>query len=102
MNAINCIAKIHGAGAERIARAAGHEARQIRLALDHFRWRMPIRPFGFSADLQKALPGKSLAPDSDAVANRVRRILNEVEMALQSIDDDDPGRRSSGRLAELP
>ena len=52
---------------------------------------MPIWPFRLSADLQKALPGKSLASDADAVAHRVGRILNEVEVSLQSIDDDDAG-----------
>jgi hypothetical protein len=71
---------------------AGHEAGQIRLALDHFRRRMPIRPLRLAADLQKALPGKSLAADADAVADRVRWVLNEVEVPLHSIDDDDAGR----------
>src|SRR6476619_1962148 len=44
VNAIDRGAEIHRAGAERIARPAGHPARQIRLALDHFvRWG-PVRP----------------------------------------------------------
>jgi len=33
--AVHGVAEIHGAGAHRVARAAGHEARQIGLALDH-------------------------------------------------------------------
>ena len=44
------IAEIHGARAERIARAAGHEARQVRLAVDHLLRRMPVRPFLLARD----------------------------------------------------
>jgi len=39
MDAIHGAAEIHGAGAERVAGTAGHLARQIRLARDHFRRR---------------------------------------------------------------
>src|ERR1700756_317545 len=45
VDAVDGGSEIHGAGAERIAGAAGHEARQIGLALDHLRRRRPIRPF---------------------------------------------------------
>ena len=49
---------------------------------------MPIRPLGFAADLQQALPGETVAADADAVSHRVRRVLDQVEMALLGIDDD--------------
>src|SRR5436190_11657068 len=42
VDAINGAAEIHGAGAERIAGAASHPARQIRLPLDHLRRRRPV------------------------------------------------------------
>src|SRR5215472_17162524 len=51
VDAVHSGAKIHCARSERIARAAGHEARQIGLALDHFRWRMPVWPLGLARDL---------------------------------------------------
>ena len=54
VDAVDRLAEIHGAGAERIAGSAGHEARQIGLALDHLRRRMPVRPFGLAGDLQQA------------------------------------------------
>jgi len=50
VNPVQRLAEIECAGAERIAFAAGHEARQIGLALDHFRRRIPIRPFRHLAD----------------------------------------------------
>src|SRR5205807_9726923 len=40
----------------------------------------------------KALPGKALTADADAVANGMRRILNKIQMPLYGIDDDDAGR----------
>src|ERR1700747_879435 len=45
VNAIYGISKVHRARAKRITRTSGHETGQIRLPLDHFRWRVPIRPF---------------------------------------------------------
>ena len=71
---------------------ARHEAWQIRLAFDHFRWRVPIRPFRFSTDGKKALPGESLATHADPIAYRMGRILNEIEVPLQSVDDDNARR----------
>src|SRR5215470_178865 len=45
VDAVNGIAEVHGAGPQRVTRAAGHKARQVRLALQHFRRRDPVRPF---------------------------------------------------------
>src|SRR5580693_6236509 len=61
-------AEIHGARPERVARAAGHEARQIGLAGDHLGWRRPVRPLRLLGDVQKPLPLKAVAADADAVA----------------------------------
>src|ERR1700737_769773 len=47
VDAIDGGAEVERAGAERVAGAAGHEARQIGLARDHLRRRRPVRPFGF-------------------------------------------------------
>ena len=68
VNTIQRLAEIERACAERIARSARHEPRQIRLPIDHFRRRMPIRPFRHSADPLGTVPGESIAADADAVA----------------------------------
>src|SRR5262249_57107533 len=53
---VNGPAEIHRARAERITRAAGHPARQIRLARNHLRRRHPVRPFALDGDLLYAAP----------------------------------------------
>ena len=50
MNSVVGAADIYGPRAERIAGAAGNHARQIRLAYDHLRRWVPIRPLGFARD----------------------------------------------------
>src|SRR4051812_26459114 len=64
MDAIDGAAEIHRAGAERVAGAAGHVARQIGLALDHFRGRGPGRPFGLPRNGLGAGPGEAVAADA--------------------------------------
>src|SRR5579863_2988413 len=81
-------AKIHGARAERIAGAAGHESRQIGLAFDHFRRRAPVRPFLLARDLLQAGPREAVAADADAVAKRSVARLEEIEEAVLGVDDD--------------
>jgi hypothetical protein len=51
MDAINGVSQMHRARAERITRAPGHKAGQIRLA----------------RNLQQASPGEAVAADPDAV-----------------------------------
>ena len=70
VDAIHRAAQIHGAGAERVAGAAGHETRQVGLALDHLGRRSPVRPFGLLGNVQKSLPLKAVAAHPDAVAQR--------------------------------
>src|SRR4051812_23052129 len=92
MNAVDRGAEVERAGAERIAGAARHEARQIGLARDHLRRRGPVRPFRLARDRQQTLPLKTVAADADAVAYGAAVALHDVEMALRSLDDDRPGR----------
>src|ERR1700716_1172928 len=60
VDAIDRVAEIERARAHWIAGAAGHEARQIGLPLDHPRRRRPIRPFRLARDLEQAVPLKSV------------------------------------------
>src|SRR5450755_2777264 len=82
VDAIHGGPEIHRAYAERITGSAGHEARQIRLALDHFWRRCPVRPFCLSRDIEQSLPRKSVSADTNAVADRAAIALNQIEMAL--------------------
>ena len=88
VNPVDAGAEIHGARAERIAGAARHEARQIGLARDHFRRRMPIRPLGLPGDRLHAGPGKTLAAYADAVANRAALAEHVIEVGVAGIDHD--------------
>src|SRR6476620_4073553 len=91
VNAIDRGAEIHGAGAERIARPAGHPARQIRLALDHFlRWG-PVRPFFFLRDLDEALPTEAVAADAEAVTQCAPAGMHHIEVTLVALHDDRAG-----------
>src|SRR4029079_16428829 len=69
VDAVHGVAEIHGASAEGVAGAAGHEARQVGLAVDHLCRRMPVRPFLLAGDALHAGPGEALAADADAVAD---------------------------------
>ena len=88
MNAVLARAEIHGASAERIAGAAGHETRQIGLARDHLRRRIPIRPFRLAADGLHAGPGKAVAADADAVTNGLATAEHVIQRGTAGIDDD--------------
>src|ERR1035437_285966 len=69
--------EVHGAGTERIARAAGHaEAAlqfahlppQLGLALNHLLGRIPVRPLLLVVNGRPAPPAEALAPPTDAIA----------------------------------
>ena len=92
MNAVHAGAEIHRPRAERIAGAAGHEARQIGLARDHLGRRMPIRPFRLAADGLHAGPGKTFAADADAVSDGAALAEHVVERGVAGIDHDGAGR----------
>src|SRR5205085_6977573 len=86
------VAEIHGARAERVGRATGHEARQVGLARDHLGRRRPIRPLGLLGDVLHAGPAEAVAADADAVADRAAAGLYEIEKGVRRIDDDRAGR----------
>src|SRR5450759_4849988 len=67
-------AEIEGARTERIARPSRHEARQIRLALDHLLRRSPIRPRRHPRDAFGSRPGEAFAADADAVAHSLAAV----------------------------
>src|SRR5262252_2201013 len=92
VNAIDGAAEIERAGAERIAGAAGHLARQIRLTMDHFRRWHPIRPFGLPGDRLHARPGEAVATHPDAVADGLTASEYVIEIGVGGIDDDRAGR----------
>ena len=91
VDAVDGRTEIHRAGAQRIAGAAGHEARQIGLALDHLGRRMPIRPLGLAGDLLHAGPGEAVAADADAVADRAATAEHVIEVGVRRIDDQRAG-----------
>src|SRR6185295_954553 len=82
------VVEIHGAGAERIARAAFHGDGQIRLTLAHLCRRGPGRPFGLAADPHAPAPAKTLAADADAITLRLPVGEHQVEVALPCVDND--------------
>src|SRR4029079_6068741 len=92
VDAIDRAAEIHRPRTERIAGAAGHVARQIGLAGDHFRGRRPGRPFGLAGDGLRARPGEAVAADADAVAHRLAVAEHEVEVRIRHIDNDGANR----------
>ena len=87
VDAIDRLAEIERPGAERIAGTAGHEARQIGLALDHLRRRTPIGPFLLARDLLQAAPLETVAADADAVAHGAAVRHDEIEIALRREHD---------------
>src|SRR5580693_825859 len=100
VNTVDGATEIHRARAERIARTAGHEPRQIGLALNHFRRRTPIRPFLLARYLLQAGPGEALAADADAIAKRPVVGLNQVKEAAFGVDND-RARRFGGAEEHL-
>jgi hypothetical protein len=86
---------------ERIAVAAGHEARQVGLALDHLRRRRPVRPLGLALDRLGAGPGEALAADADAVTHRLAARHHEIKEGVGRIDDDGAGRLAGPVVDDL-
>ena len=101
VDAIDGAAQIHRTGAERILRAAGHEARQIGLALQHVGGWCPIRPFGLARHRLGARPGETLTADSDAVADRFAIAEHKVEIGVRRIDDHGAGGFAGAIIDDL-
>jgi len=76
-------------------RAAGHEARQIRLAFDHLGRRVPIRPLGLARDLLHPVQVKPSRPTRTPY-RIARRHPERIEIGVRGIDDQ-RSRRFLGR-----
>jgi hypothetical protein len=97
--------QIKRAGADRVVRSAGHTEPalqlrhvlfQLRLSLQHFCGRIPIRPFLFAMNHGQARPAEALAADTDPVADRLPATLHQIEEMTARIDNDCAGRRGRG------
>src|SRR4029079_2333611 len=74
-----------------IVRAARHSVRPFCLfgaSLDHLLGRRPARPHDFAADIGKAGPSESVAPDRAAEPYRLLVLEHDVKLARRGIDDD--------------
>ena len=89
--------EVHGAGTERIARAAGHaEAAlqfthlppQLGLALNHLFGRIPVRPLLLVVDCRRARPAEALTPYADAIAERPPATLDKIKEVILRVDND--------------
>src|SRR5260370_14172746 len=90
------VAEIHRACTERIGFTTGHEARQVRLALNHLLRRKPIRPFFHPANVLGARPGEALTPDTNPVAKRLAVPHRQVKVGVRRIDYDGARRLDCG------
>src|SRR5580704_9605356 len=102
MDAINGVSQMHRARAQRITRAPGHKAGQIRLARNHFRRRVPIRPLGLAGDLQQASPGEAVATDPNAITQRARLTLDQVQVTFAGFDNNGASRVAPPAAEDLP
>src|SRR6185437_934219 len=100
--AVERVAEIHGARAERITVPTRHDARQIGLALDHLRRREPVRPFLQLGNALSAGPGEAFAADAHAVANRLTAAEYQIEVGIRGIDNDGAGRLLGAEVDQLP
>src|SRR5579884_1963057 len=91
VDAIQRVAKIKRASAERIVLAAGHMPRQIGKALQFARSWGPVGPFAFRGNSADARPIVAFGPDGDAVSDRLVITEHVVKIALARIDNDRPG-----------
>src|SRR6202007_2867940 len=85
VDTVDRIAEIHRTRAQRVAGTAGHEARQIGLAIDHLRRRMPIRPLGLAGDLLHAGPGETVAADAHPVADSATIAEHVIKIGVRRI-----------------
>src|SRR5262245_33387681 len=102
VDAVDGVAEVERARAQRVAGAAGHEAGQVRLARNHLgRWG-PVGPFRLARDRQEAGPLETFAADADAVAQRPVVALDHVEEALRRVDHDGSGGFGGAEEHHLP
>ena len=96
MDAVERVTKVERPCAERIAWTACHEPRQIRLAVNHFCGRMPIRPFDHASNALRAGPSETLAADANTIAQSPAMAQNQVKVCIGRVDND--GASRFGRL----
>src|SRR3984893_19141990 len=101
VNAINRAAEIHRACTQRIARPSGHEARQIRLADDHFPGRGTVRPLRPAFNRLGPRPGESPPADADAIANGLATAEHKIEVGAGRIDNNG-ARGLTGPVVDSP
>src|SRR5262249_23569212 len=68
------------------------DAAVLALAHDHLGRRPPVRPFLHPTDMENAVPAEALAPDPDAIADRLVLAEYVEKEVLAGIDDDGAGR----------
>src|SRR5262249_62216947 len=86
VDAVERGAEIERARAERIVRTARHMAREVGPAPQHLRGRRPGRPFALGADALDAAPAEAVAPDADAVAQRLTIAQHEIKPSFPRPD----------------
>jgi hypothetical protein len=78
-----------------------HVFPQLGLSLQHFRGRVPVRPFLFGVNRRQARPAKSFAADADSVTNGLSAPLHQIEKVTSGIDDDRARRLARGIRDDL-
>src|SRR5215471_5534289 len=91
MDTVERGAEIERARAERIVEAARHMTRQVGPAPEHLRGRRPVRPFALGADALDATPAEAVAPDTDAVGERLAVAEHKIEPPFPGPDHDRAG-----------
>src|SRR5436309_11081989 len=91
MDAVERGPEIERARTERIVGPAGHMARQVGPSPQHLCGRCPARPFALGANALDAAPAEAVAPDADAIAQRLAVAQHEVEPTLAGPDYDRAG-----------
>src|SRR5215207_3041599 len=74
-----------------VRRAAGNDARQVRVILAHLFGRGPCRAQVLAADGGLAEPPLALAPDGNWIPQRLTCPDHEIKAALRSSHDDRSG-----------
>src|SRR5450830_1726691 len=88
VDAIDGRTKIKRTRPQGISRPSGHEAGQIRLALDHFGGRRPVWPFLLAGDAQQPLPLKAIAANADAITDRAPIGLDHIKEPFGRMNND--------------
>ena len=88
---------MHGAGAERVGRAAGHEARQIGERAIISGGGVQSGHSALRSTVFARPGGEALAADADPVADRLAAGQHVVEIGVLGVDDDG-ARRLVGRI----